>query len=277
MNKYINITAYDTNKLLNNFKVKNANKNKNIIFIGSCRLASIINYIRLLDVFSNYNIHYIYVVDFNERKVPVNIINKIIQNTEIIVCEKTTSYNYLNTDKQAPYNIFQTYDIPKNCKIVNISNLEFLMFYSDLLVRNKNKNILEIRNQSLERLKNKLLSNKQYNIIELLNKYLFNQKFPLFYTANHPSSVLTLLSFKHLCDNVKIHIPTNKILDNYLTDLRYFSLYGNNTSITYWDKKNYNISFCKNFSNDYCNAGNTHQDQYQMNIEVEKKILVNYI
>lgn len=272
MNKYITIENE-----LNDFQVQHLNKNKNVLFIGSCRLAPIINYIQLLDVFSNYNIHYIYVVDFNERKVPVNIINKIIQNTEIIVCEKTTSYNYLNTDKQAPYNIFQIYDIPKNCKIVNISNLEFLMFYSDLLIRNKNKNILEIRNQSLERLKNKLLSNKQYNIIELLNKYLFNQKFPLFYSVNHPSSVLTLLSFKQLCDNLEIHIPTNKILDNYLTDLLYFSLYGNNTSITYWDKKKYNISFCKNFSDNYCKIGHVQQDQYQINIEVEKKVLVKYL
>ena len=200
MNKYI--TADDTNKL-NNFQVKNANKNKNIFFIGSCSLAPIINYIRLLEIFSNYNIHYIYVVNFKEQKVPVKIINEIIQNTEIIVCEKVKGFKYLNTDKQASCNIFQTYDIPKSCKIINISNLEFTMFYSDLLTSNSIKNMLEIRNKSLKRLKNKLLSNKQYNIFELLDEYVFNQKVPLCYTANHPSGALTLLSFKHICDNVK--------------------------------------------------------------------------
>ena len=36
------------------------------------------------------------------------------------------------------------------------------MFYSDLLTSNSIKNMLEIRNKSLKRLKNKLLSNKQY-------------------------------------------------------------------------------------------------------------------
>ena len=80
----------------------------------------------------------------------------------------------------------------------------------------KTENFFKIRNESLQRLENKLLSNKEYNIKECIDKYLFNQKFPLFYTHNHPSSFLSMLSFKNICDNLKVNIPNNMLLKNYV-------------------------------------------------------------
>ncbi len=253
-------------------------KNKNILFIGSCRLYSIINYFLLLDIFSNYNIYYIYVPNFSNKIVPVENINKIIKNTSIIICETVNSYNFLNTEKQFSYNIFQTYDITKKCKIVYISNLTLFMYYKCFHHMSKvlDENFFQQRNKSLTRLNNKLLNNKEYNIKECIDKYLFNQKFPLFYTFNHPSGFLAMLSFKNVCDNLKIDIANNKMLENYATDLKYFSLYGNNTTLTYWDKRIYNISFCKNFDNNYC-KGYLSQNQYKIDRQLEKQILVNYI
>tara|TARA_Y100000385_G_scaffold109502_1_gene113716 strand:+ start:10531 stop:11385 length:855 start_codon:yes stop_codon:yes gene_type:complete len=274
---------------INNFNVKSKRKNllnflairktKNILFIGSCRLYSIINYCLLLDIFTNNNIYYVYVPDFGNKQVPIEIINKIIKNTEIIIYEKVSNFKFLNTHKEVPYNIFETYDMPKRYKIVDVSNLECPMYYKGLLKyspENKTENFFKIRSESFQRLNNKLLNNQEYNIKECIDKYLFNQKFPLFYTINHPSSFLSMLSFKNICDNLRINIPSNKLLKNYATDLHYFSLFGNNTTLTHWDQRMYNIQFCTNFKNDYCKSS-VEQNQYKIDKELEKKILVDYI
>jgi len=277
ISQFKNFNVKPSQNLVNSLGIR---KNKNILFIGSCRLYSIINYFLLLDIFSNYNIYYIYIPNFKEKEVPIDTINKIIKNTSIIICETSSNHKFLNTNKAAPYSIFQTYDISKKCKIMYLSNLEFTMYYKDLLLvlnpNQKEKNFFKIRNKSLTRLNNKLLNNKEYNIKECIDKYLFNQKFPLFYTFNHPSGFLAMLSFKNVCDNLKIDIANNKMLENYATDLKYFSLYGNDTTLTYWDKRIYNISFCKNFDNNYC-KGHLSQNQYKIDTQLEKQILVNYI
>tara|TARA_Y100000385_G_C12704272_1_gene471854 strand:- start:173 stop:634 length:462 start_codon:yes stop_codon:yes gene_type:complete len=153
------------------------------------------------------------------------------------------------------------------------------MYYKDLLRYSpKRENFFKIRNQSLQRFTEKLLNNKEYNIKECVDKYLFNQEFPLFYTINHPGGLLSVLSFKNICNNLKIEISKSKILKNYATDLKYFSLFGNNTVLTYWDQKMYNTTFCKSFDNNYCDHCHClKQNQYEIDIELESKILPNYI
>ena len=59
----------------------------------------------------------------------------VIENADIIVCEQIRNYNILNTSKNCHQNIFNNFNIKKNCKIIQIPNLEFRYFYNDIKPR----------------------------------------------------------------------------------------------------------------------------------------------
>jgi hypothetical protein len=262
---------------LSDFQVKQSDKSlsKNILFIGSCRLNPIINYCKLFNLFDFYDFYFIYIPEFHEKKVPIETINSIIKKSEIIICESVSNYKFLNTKKESPDNIFSIYDIDKKTKVIYISNLELCMYYFTLLSC-RNKDFFKNRQDSLARLYKKLKNNNENNIIEVIDKHLFNQKFPLFYTINHPSGFLTALSFINMCHKLDIKVKTNTIIERYMFDPLRFSLQGNKTILTYWDKIIYNIGFCNSFSNNHVHPSLS-QTQYKIDLDLERKNIIDYI
>lgn len=240
----VNINEVFEQGRANNFCVYNNNCNKNILFIGACRLVSQLYYFNNLGIDSlKRNIYYIYIVDWYNRvnQIPKQVINNILKNTDIIVCENIKSYDILNTNELSEINFFKSFDINIDTKIFRLPNFE-LSCYSHFIINNCNipynhELMYDIYKQSRERLSRSLIKYECNEIDNFINKYFTSIK--LFNTYNHPTKILLLFLFKNLMKRMGITLDITFFNTMYEYDI----LEGNDTPLFNIDITLYNFRF----------------------------------
>ena len=172
---------------LSNTNTYTINKgNLNSVFLGVCRsiylcicfdeLCKHLSYFQR----AQFGLSTIAVYQMGTEMKNQNIINTV-ENADIIVCEQLRSYKELNTSVKCQQNIFNSFNIKQNCKIIQIPNLEYYEEKYDLTI---------LVNQC-----------KKYNFNKVA-EYIYNniENKKLFVTYNHPSNSLMLEFFKELCE-----------------------------------------------------------------------------
>jgi len=174
---------------------------KNLLFVGSCRLVQFAFYFNNLGVDSlKRNIYYIYVPDWgNEElrnKMPRNIIRNILKDTDIIICESMCHYGILNTT-DTEVNFFKEFEVT-NKMIFRLPNLELRMYHYETMTRFKqpSEEAVNYFKKSKQHLFSKLNELGYEKVSEFIERNLFKTK--LFNTFNHPRRVLSLFMFKQL-------------------------------------------------------------------------------
>ena len=160
------------------------------------------------------------------KRYKTNNLTYVIENADYIVCEQIRNYNILNTSKNCHQNIFNNFNIKKNCKIIQIPNLDF-RYYSNELIYDNSDNINNIHIVNIikqQNLKNFLEHCNKYQFYKL-SKYIkenINSE-RLFNTFNHPNNCLILELFNELIeilfqqkisDNLKLILKKITIFDN---------------------------------------------------------------
>ena len=142
----------------------------NILFIGGCRSFAYAIYFEDVCEYNSWfqNAQYgisaigVHIIDILKRNKTKNITD-VIENADIIVCEQIRNYSFLNTSSSCETNLFNSFNLKKNCKIINLPNLE---------------------------IKNNLLSLseycKVYSFDKLSNYIKDTSESDLFVTYNHP-------------------------------------------------------------------------------------------
>jgi len=242
----------------NNFLIYDKKVEKNILFIGSCRISSLMYYLAKYNSHRKYNIYGIYVVTYTGNKInnlPKNQILEILKNTDIIICEQMCNYRYLNSDENLSENFFKEFNVDKKIKIIHIPNLELRMYHHDIInIFGQQKN--NVYNYHLMSKKHLFDLNTKLGFLEL-NTFIETNltKYKLFSTANHPTRILSLYLFKLL---------VAKIYDNNFVETDLFEelfeekfLEGNDTPIIKEDIELYNFKFNTNLqSSDILNDKN---------------------
>lgn len=241
------------------FLIYNNNCNKNILFLGSCRLSQLLYYYNNLNITElKRNIYYIYVPTWIDKldSFPKHIINDICKNTDIIICETIKNYSFLNTIKNVDNNFFSTFNIHNTCKIFFIPTLE-LHIYSHFLINNCNipydhELLYNAFIKSKERLYSSLNKYEYPKLKFIIENYL--NKIKLFLTINHPSRILFLFLFKELMSKMNIILDRDFLYK--MIDINLLS--GNNTPIF-----NIDVALHKLEYNEY--IFNTHENLYNKN------------
>jgi hypothetical protein len=218
----------------NTYIIKNGAKN--ILFIGGCRATLLAIYFE--KVFSL--IPYFYHQQFGFGAIMVHILNlkgmsktnnlvNAIENADIIICEQIKNFSFINTIKTCEHNIFNNFNIKKDCQIVNIPNMELYFYESQLkLIENIDENnIKEVREIHL----NKLLHYCDYFNCYELSQYIKDNiyKERLFATYNHPMSTLFVLLTKDLFKQIfNYNLDENVI--NIIKEIKIFDNDNNNFS-----------------------------------------------
>ena len=156
-----------------------------IVFLGGCRSIYLCIFFeeicKNLSYFQHaqFGLSTLSVYNIKQTKSP-NVIN-VIENADLIICEQLRSYKELNTSPKCDKNIFNSFNIKQNCKIIQIPNLEYYEEKYDLTI---------LVNQC-----------KKYNFNKVA-EYIYNniENKKLFVTYNHPSNSLMLEFFKELCE-----------------------------------------------------------------------------
>lgn len=232
----ININKLTELNSQNNFLAYSGSKDKNVLFIGSCRTAPIMFYFNKM--FPEYNIYGIYVPYWTDiSKLSKNTIQKILRNTDLIITESVQNYTILNTDKLLEINFFRTFDT--NASQIKISNLELHMYIHELtnLFKIPIENMSNYFEQSKDKLKSSLINKNQKFIWNFIEDHFQNLK--LFTTHNHPCRVLSILTFMFICNIMNTEVSIDFI--NQIS--RYDFLEGNAKPITQLDIDRYNFVF----------------------------------
>lgn len=112
----------------------------NILFIGGCRcfvysilFAELCKYVPyFVHAQFGFGVIAVHIIDLLKRRKTQNI-KFIVENADYIVCEQIRNYKFLNTSIECEENIFNSFNIKKNCKILQIPNLEFRYYTNDLI------------------------------------------------------------------------------------------------------------------------------------------------
>lgn len=213
------------------------NSNKNILFLGSCRMSPLMYYWHVL--YPDYNIYNIYIPYWIDRSLlDKPKLQSILDNSHLLITETVRNYEILNTDKNIQNNFFDNFKFSGD--EIRISSLELHMYYHDLhntykIIENKDK--LEAFEKSKNRLKNSLISKQQKFIWNFIESNL--QDIRLFATHNHPNAVLSIGSFLYLAQRLNIHLKESfysQIIDKTF-------LQGHHTPILDIDIKTYGFRF----------------------------------
>jgi hypothetical protein len=237
--------------LSDDFLVYNKNQRKNVLVLGACRMTSFAYYLSVLPNF-NYNIYMIYIIPFmlNNTLPNYQTINRILESTDIIICENIVNHVGLNTsDNSNGKTFFETFGVQDNVKIFKIPPIELRYFF------HTNYHIFE---QSFDNMESYINSSKQL-LYERLDKLNFNktkdfiknniEKYRLFHNHNHPTSTLLVCLFAELCEKMNVKIPAEYISQLLIHNF----LGGNDTPIFNPDvicnnfKYKNNISSCYDF------------------------------
>jgi len=223
-------------------------RDKNILFLGSCRMSPIMYYLSLLR--PELNIYCIYVPfwDSNSKlKFPKEPIEKILPNAELIVTESVKNNSILNTSRKCTENFFDEF----NTKIeeIRLPNYILSMYLYDIvhvelkddefvLCDNTKKQCKEIFGNSRERLANSM-RNSGFAAIDTF----FNENFTkikMFSTINHPTTIVSMLTFKIMAQRLGIKQLS---LEFFKHISKHHLLSGNSIPITRFDVENYGFQF----------------------------------
>jgi hypothetical protein len=174
---------------------------KNMLFIGSCRLVQFAFYFDNLGINSlKRNIYHIYVPNWGNEELrnnlPRDIIHKILKDTDIIICESMCNFGILNTT-DTEVNFFKEFEVV-NKAIFRIPNLELRMYhYENITVFGQPiEEVVRYFKKSKEYLFTKLNELGYEKVSEFIERNITKTK--LFNTFNHPRRVLSLFMFKQL-------------------------------------------------------------------------------
>jgi hypothetical protein len=202
----INVVEMEKRNSVMNYLAFNKNCNKNILFIGSCRVVPLINYYNDLDDEElKRNIYCILVHPLKQNYYNEELKEKmkeILVKTDIIVTECIKAYDFLNTE--SIHTEFDLYDK----RVFVIPNLFMYQYHYEMFnyFNVESNNTEYFYRESLGRFRNKCLSLNYHSFWEKFEKYYHTVKF--FSTHNHPTRVLSLLLFKYLIEKIKdIDIP----------------------------------------------------------------------
>jgi hypothetical protein len=219
------------------FLIYNNYSEKNILFIGSCRIVPLMFYFNSVGIEPlRRNVYAILI--YKHPVIDEEYMRQILQKTDIIVCENIERYPGMNTNVSAGSTFFNRFKI-KNTKIMFIPNLELHMFHHDIInVFNIKKELVkEHYNSSREFLINRM---KRIGYIELWEEIDENiSKYRLFTTYNHPTKLLSCMLFKYLLRKLGYTVDISK----YREFLKYNFLEGNDTPLFEDDIRMHNISF----------------------------------
>jgi hypothetical protein len=226
---YISVNDVINNNNKDNILICNRSGDKNILFIGSCRIIHYLNCFMHQEQFNHFNICAIMVHSninkhFKTEILNENEIKKQIDKTDIFIHEHIENYDFLNTNKKMDKNFY----IYKNSFIIDITlpNYPNLQLCLDTMLRS---NVI-ILNNYIDFLNNEL-SHQQFNQIIInkfnfcVNKYIdifkyvnmedmvlfFNEhhkKHKLFHTINHISNVLAFAIYQVILKKYFNLLPT---------------------------------------------------------------------
>jgi hypothetical protein len=246
-------------------------KDKNILFIGSCRITPLMFYFN--QVFPEHNLFGIYVPCWTDTSsLSKDVVQKILYSTDFLITETVRNFNILNTDKDKENNFFETFDV--KASEIRIANLELRMYAYDLIntFNIPPEESLEYFEKSKIRLKSSLEVKDQKFIWNfIINNF---KSLKLFATHNHPTRILSILSFISIVKTFGLDLNfefVEKIC-------KYDFLEGNSTPITQMDIDRYGFEFkTKVFENNTVGSfyQPTDEEKTVSNVALEK-ILAAY-
>lgn len=221
----------------NNFALYTTSSlNKNVLFLGSCRMSPLMYYWHIM--YPKYNIYNIYVPNWTDRsKIDKKRIQSILENTDFLITETVRNFEILNTDRSIDNNFFKVFDV--NAQEIRISNLELHMYVHDLcnVYKVPEKNYQSWFENSKNRLRDSLISKNQGFIWEFIKDNL--QEIRMFATHNHPTNILSIATFifiaRQLNDKINLSF-IEKVFDKLF-------LQGHYTPIVELDIDLYNFKF----------------------------------
>lgn len=245
---HVDISLFITPKNTeNNFLIYNNNCEKNILFIGSCRLASYMFYYNNLNMdYMKRNIYGVYISNCSDNLhlFPKEKLIDILKNTDIIICENIVNYDILNTNIKSDINFFKEFNTSDK-KIIHIPNLELRMYTYDIIhtFKQTKEEVYDYFLKSKQHLY-KLFDDTGYEELKVFIDTNLN-KIRLFNTFNHPSNTLSIVLFKYLMK----HAFNINIQNEFLNTMhKYCFLEGNCTPIFDNDIMLYNIEYRCNIS-----------------------------
>lgn len=246
--------------------------NKNILFLGSCRMSPLMYYWKIL--YPDYNIYNIYIPYWTDRSLlDKKRMQSILKDVSLIITETVKNYGILNTHREIPGNFFESFDT--KAQEIRISNLELHMYTHDLHniynVKDSVKKTEEFE-KSKTRLKNSLTSKEQSFIWKFIEDHIKDIR--LFATHNHPTKILSLASFIHITRKLQCDIDMSyiaKVIDKTF-------LQGHYTPILQSDIDIYNFKFnCPIFPDslieDSAYRYNPSEEEIYIPIEIAEKLL----
>ena len=264
----ITLGDIDIQNRTGNIMIVNNNAKKNILFIGSCRISTYVNYFLNDGVFgTNYNyvcilVHIPAMVELSKNIIDNGAVKQLICNSSILVREYVRNYSYLNTVASQPENIFKIYNsFDHSILLPNYDNFLFYMrdiiMYGDINIKSafnsflNNDISLKTLSEIIQALHKKELERfytiiKQTDVPDLKQFVETNiNKKRLGHTLNHPANVLSLEIYRLVQKNIfNRELPDSVIeLDSkieFLSSDDYRSRY------TYYDKIILNIVLDEN-------------------------------
>jgi hypothetical protein len=217
------------------FLVYNNNSSKNILFIGSCRTVPLMFYYN--SVTKDRNVYSILV--HKHPTVTNDIIQPILKNTDIIICENVQHFDILNTNVICNRNFFKHFNVRKDIAIHYIPNLELRMFYHDVMnVFNiDKKNVYDYFLVSRQRLVKRIIEFGYGDLWHDITEYMCRIR--MFSTFNHPTRILSCLMFKHMSKKLGLHVNR----EHYEEFLKHPFLEGNDTPVFEEDIETYSFTF----------------------------------
>lgn len=209
----------------------------NILFIGGCRSFM---YSTLFSELCKHNLYFthaqfgigtigVHMIDLLKREKTKNI-RSVVENADYIVCEQIRNYKFLNTSTKCEENLFNNFNIKKNCKVIQIPNLDFRYYKNDLIFDNPQDNnnieiINVIKKNNLNRFINHCKKYEFHKFAEYTETFINKER--MFSRFNHPYPATALELFKELIEKLFEQKIEGNVL-NALKCVRFFDHVGTN-------------------------------------------------
>ena len=224
----------------------------NILFIGGCRcfIYSILfsELCKYVPYFAHaqfgFGVIAVHIIDLLKREKTKNL-KFIVENADYIVCEQIRHYKFLNTSIECEENIFNSFNIKENCKIIQIPNLEFRYYANDLIFdKHEDKNNIEIvdmiKKTNLKNFVEYCKKYEFYNLSEYIENFINKER--LFATFNHPHNPIILELFKEIIEK----LFDQKLKDPILNVLKCVQIFDNDGTGTKLEEFDYQLGIPRN-------------------------------
>jgi hypothetical protein len=259
----------------NEFLAYKGTSNKNILFLGSCRTSPMMYYLSLLRPELNIFCIYVPFWDSNSNLTfPKEQIEKVLLDTEAIVTESVKNNSILNTSRECAENFFD--EFKTEVEEIRLPNYILSMYLYDIvnmelkddefvLCENAKKQCNKIFDSSRERLSNSIKKSGFAAVDEFI--YENFTKIKMFSTINHPTTIVSMITFKIMAQRLGIKKELLSI-DFFKHVSNHHLLSGNSTPVTRFDVDNYGFKFNTTvFENDAIKQKNlfykpTHEEDF---------------